>query len=89
MAALTTATAAPEFTLSKRNVSVLAGGTGKARLRLVVEGCQADIVLFSPVNKDLANAAPLASTFALGDAVTVERELLIVPASGMNVTTGC
>jgi hypothetical protein len=48
----------PEFTLTKRNVSVLAGGTSKARLRLVVEGCQADIVLFTPANKDLVDAAP-------------------------------
>lgn len=43
----------PEFTLTKRNVSALAGGTGKARLRLVVEGCQGDIVLFAPSNPNL------------------------------------
>lgn len=48
----------PEFVLAKQNVSVLASGTGKARLRLVVEGCQGDIVLFAPANKDLNDAVP-------------------------------
>ena len=48
----------PEFVLEKRNVSVLASGTGKARLRLVVEGCQGDILLFAPANKDLTNPVP-------------------------------
>ena len=48
----------PEFILTKRNVSVLVGGTGKAHLRLVVEGCQADIVLFAPANKSLVEVKP-------------------------------
>jgi hypothetical protein len=46
---------------------VLAGGTGKARLRLVVEGCQGDIVLFSPTNKDLTDSTPSWITMRLRD----------------------
>jgi hypothetical protein len=48
----------PEFVLVKNSVSVLATGTGKARLRLVVEGCQGDIVLFGQSNQDLTSPAP-------------------------------
>lgn len=57
----------PEFTLTKRNVRVLAGGTGKARLRLVVEGCQGDILLFDPANENLESAAPRWITLRLRD----------------------
>lgn len=48
----------PEFRITHRNLSVLASGTARARLRLVVEGCQADILLFEPANKKLENPTP-------------------------------
>ena len=55
----------PEFILTKRNLSVLAGGTGKARLRLVVDGCQGDILLFGQANKGLEDATPRWHTMRL------------------------
>jgi hypothetical protein len=48
----------PEFVIEKRAVSVLASGFGKARLRLVIENFQNDLLLFAGVNPDLDSAAP-------------------------------
>jgi mono/diheme cytochrome c family protein len=48
----------PEFIIEKKNVSVLASGSGKARLRLVVENFQNDLLLFKQVNPDLDAATP-------------------------------
>lgn len=48
----------PEFVLDGRPISVLACGTGKARLRLVVENHQGDLLLFATVNPDLNSASP-------------------------------
>jgi hypothetical protein len=47
----------PEFTIEKRAVSVLASGSGKARLRLVIDNFQNDLLLFSGVNPDLDSAS--------------------------------
>jgi hypothetical protein len=43
----------PDFVLDGRSISVLAGGSGKARLRLVIENHQGDLLLFATVNPDL------------------------------------
>ena len=48
----------PEFVIEKRFVSVLANGAAKARLRLVIENFQNDLLLFSGVNPDLDSATP-------------------------------
>jgi hypothetical protein len=48
----------PEFVLQKSAVSVLASGTGKARLRLTIENFQNDLLLFAGVNPDLDSPAP-------------------------------
>jgi hypothetical protein len=48
----------PEFTIEKRTVSVLASGTGKARLRLVIDNFQNDLLLFEGVNPNLDSPAP-------------------------------
>ncbi len=48
----------PEFQLTRKYISVLSCGTNQARLRLVVDGCQGDIVLFSTSNRRLDSAAP-------------------------------
>ncbi len=48
----------PEFVIEKGNVSVLAGGSGKARLRLVIENFQNDLLLFAGVNPDLDSPSP-------------------------------
>lgn len=48
----------PDFIIEKRAVSVLASGSGKARLRLVIENHQDDLLLFKQVNPDLNSAAP-------------------------------
>jgi hypothetical protein len=48
----------PEFIIEKTAVSVLASGSGKARLRLVIENFQNDLLLFSGVNPDLDSSAP-------------------------------
>jgi hypothetical protein len=57
----------PEFVISKRAVSVLASGAGKARLRLVIENFQNDLLLFSGVNPDLDSAAPRWVTMRIKD----------------------
>lgn len=41
----------PEFVLDHAAIHVLAAGTGKARLRLVIENFQADSVLFASINR--------------------------------------
>jgi hypothetical protein len=48
----------PEFVITNDAVSVLASGTGRARLRLVIENFQNDLLLFKGVNPDLDSAAP-------------------------------
>ena len=48
----------PDFILATGAVSVLAGGTGKARLRLVIENFQNDLLLFQGVNPNLETPAP-------------------------------
>ncbi|HEX5177257.1 MAG TPA: DUF1549 domain-containing protein, partial [Chthoniobacteraceae bacterium] len=48
----------PEFILEKRTVSVFASGTGKARLRLVIDNFQNDLLLFEGVNPNLDSQAP-------------------------------
>ncbi len=48
----------PDFTIEKRAVSVLAGGAGNARLRLVIENFQNDLLLFGGVNPNLDAPAP-------------------------------
>ena len=48
----------PEFVLEKGAVSVLASGSGKARLRLVIENFQNDLLLFKQVNPDLDARTP-------------------------------
>ena len=48
----------PEFVIRKSAVSVLANGAGKARLRLVIENFQNDLLLFAGVNPDLATPGP-------------------------------
>lgn len=55
----------PEFIIEKRKVSVLASGAGKARLRLVIENFQNDLLLFEPVNPDLNSATPKWVTMAI------------------------
>jgi hypothetical protein len=57
----------PEFIIEKKNVSVLASGTGKARLRLVVENFQNDLLLFKQVNPDLESATPRWFTLKIKD----------------------
>src|SRR4030095_3608991 len=48
----------PEFVIDSAAVSVLASGSGKARLRLVIDNFQNDLLLFSGVNPDLESARP-------------------------------
>jgi hypothetical protein len=48
----------PEFIIEKRTVSVLASGTGKARLRLVIDNFQNDLLLFEGVNPNLDSPTP-------------------------------
>lgn len=48
----------PEFVIKKGAVSVLASGAGKARLRLVIENFQNDLLLFSGINPDLTKPTP-------------------------------
>lgn len=48
----------PEFIIEKGAVSVLASGSGQARLRLVIENFQNDLLLFSGINPDLDSATP-------------------------------
>ena len=47
----------PNFTLDMQSISVLAGGTNKARLRLVIENFQGDELLFRPVAPKLSDSA--------------------------------
>jgi mono/diheme cytochrome c family protein len=48
----------PDFIIEKNAVSVLASGVGKARLRLVIENFQNDLLLFKGINPDLDSPAP-------------------------------
>jgi hypothetical protein len=48
----------PEFIIEKEAVSVLASGAGKARLRLVIDNFQNDLLLFEGVNPNLDSPAP-------------------------------
>ncbi|MGV3531839.1 MAG: PSD1 and planctomycete cytochrome C domain-containing protein [Chthoniobacteraceae bacterium] len=57
----------PEFTIEARAVSVLASGSGKARLRLVIENHQLDLLLFESVNPDLTSPSPRWVTMRMKD----------------------
>ncbi len=56
-----------DFILEKRAVSVLASGSGKARLRLVIENFQNDLLLFQGVNPNLDSPAPRWVTMRIKD----------------------
>jgi hypothetical protein len=57
----------PEFIIGKKNVSVLASGSGKARLRLVIENFQNDLLLFKHINPDLTEPTPRWHTLKIKD----------------------